>query len=507
MLNKIRDIKTKIFKGNSVWLLFICLFVFTSRLYFSTRIDLGRDDLGFFVVAQDVADGGIPYVTSWDHKGPLLYFILAPVIVLFGNSIFALRIFTTFYILVSIISVYFIAKRLFEGKTCLIPPLIYGLFFTSGNFNTKMSSAEILMMLPAIIAILCFINYMQNKKYPYMSLILCGFFSAAGIFIKATALFTVSICPVILILKKIRIRQYTWNVFLKELFCYTFGGLIISVFFVSYYAFHNSLPEFYHGFYEFNSKYVNFRSAGEGIRKLLKFLYRIIRKRNDFVTVLALVSLTLISLKKGYTSKQKNIAYFVIGLTLLSLLGVYWPKYMWDMYFIQMGLAFSLLIAFAISLLNINITGFNLKKSHAVIGILLSIVTIVDVAGFSNNYKHKNQEEKILYKISDYIATNTKKDETIFVLGGSNSIYFLSKRKAPTKYFHWPFHHGKKGEILQIKDATLKILSENKPKYFAYLKASRKVEYLEKFMLDNYHVEKRFNDYILYKVKEENRAE
>ena len=68
--------------------IFICLFIFGIRAGSMSVPVLDFDEAAHLYMATDILDGGVPYVTAWDNKGPLLYFLLVPVLRFAAGSVF-----------------------------------------------------------------------------------------------------------------------------------------------------------------------------------------------------------------------------------------------------------------------------------------------------------------------------------------------------------------------------------------------------------------------------------
>ena len=101
--------------SRAVWLGLTFVFVFLIRLPVADVSVIDWDESIYFTVAQDIAEGGVPYKTTWDTKGPLLFLTFTPVVAVFGDNIAALRIFTSLYLLLSMFFVYLAAARLMGG--------------------------------------------------------------------------------------------------------------------------------------------------------------------------------------------------------------------------------------------------------------------------------------------------------------------------------------------------------------------------------------------------------
>lgn len=452
------------------------------------------DEMVYFVVAQDIANGGSLYQTSWEPKGPVLFFIFVPVIKLFGNNIVALRIFTTAYLLISMFFIYLTAKKLFGSKIGIIAPLIYGSFFTGGKFGGLDSNRELFVMLPIIIATYCFVRYMKDPFYAHLKLFLCGFFSATAILTMPNAFFSVVLFPLLLIFKKIKQIQYDWSIFIKESFWYLLGGISASLIILSYFVIHKSFYDFYYAFFLVNQQSVNYHLFIEtGLRRLISFFNNPLILYAP-ITILAVGSLLFLVLYQKYTDEQKNIKNFVIGLLLFSLVSTFFfGLNMYPHYYLQMSLIFSILICFAISLTKINTT--YLAKTICAFAFILLFVNFIALPGFiSSLSNYKNNE---FYEISEYIANRTTPQDTIFA--DHPAIYFLSNRKSPTKYFFWP-HLAR---VYQPENLTLSEFSKNKPKFIVYKEANgNDIPVLRNFTMNNYHIEKTIGGISLYQLNQ-----
>jgi hypothetical protein len=278
------------------------------------------------------------------------------------------------------------------------------------------------------------------------------------------------------------------------------GGAALTLTVLGYFAVHDTAFDLFYGFYLANARLVHTTTIWDALVRLFVFLNAVIVVKPNGITVLALGCGLFLMLKRDIHGEKKNIVWFTAALTLVSLVGVCWGRNMYSHYFLQMGLAFSLLIALAVSMININARDLNMIL-YTVLLILIVNIPFRELLAFPDRFM--NRKNDVHYKVADYIAANTTESDTIFVLGGQPILYFLANRKAPTKYFFWLHHWGWREKILHIKDETLRKFSKNKPRYFVYRQDNRRVAYLEKFMLEHYHGEATYGEYTLYVVNSE----
>ncbi len=474
----------KFFEGDGVWLVLILALVFFMRLPYAADTVIDWDESIYFVIAQDVVHGGSLYVTSWESKGPLLFFVFTPVIKLFGNSIVALRIFTTLYLLASMFFVYLTARELFGRGVSLIAPLVYGLFFM--KFGGLSSNGELFMMLPAIIAAYCFVRYSKQAQGNFL-LFLCGFFSAAAVLVKSTAFFTIILFPIALVVKKI-LPEYRWGKFLNDLSWYAVGGVLSSLFVLSYFLFHNSVNELFFVLFTYAQKYVGLASAQTGFDRLVWFVKGTLK--NDLITMAAFAGL-LVSIPFKAEKNDRNNFFFLTALIVLSFVGVYWPRNMYDHYYLQMGLAFALIVAFAVSRMKLDFKSL-CPRNFAIFGITFVVIFSYGLmSGFLPDLKSYKDDET--YKMSNFIKERTSESDKILVIGGQPIVYFLADRKSFTRFVFWLHLKAPYADIIGSESEIMSDLHRDKPKYIVYDKSrGYEVDFLQDFIKNNYFNEAEF---------------
>ena len=98
--------------GNSFfWIATYALLIIITRIGFLQIEVIDWDESTFILMAQSVLDGHLPYVELFDIKPPLIYFMLAGAMSVFGKSLLAVRIFGAICILISSVLVMQIARR------------------------------------------------------------------------------------------------------------------------------------------------------------------------------------------------------------------------------------------------------------------------------------------------------------------------------------------------------------------------------------------------------------
>ncbi len=493
--------------GPGAWLFLIMLFIFALRLPVTNVSVIDWDESVYFTIAQDIANGGVPYKTSWDTKGPFLFFVFVPVIILFGESIAALRIFTDAYLILSMFCLYLLARNFFEGFTSLVPPLIYGLFFITPGLGGYASNGELFMMLPVILALLFFVKYEKNGRTIF--LFLSGLFTAAAFFTKGTAIFSALVVPVFIVYRSLRHRTLDVASLIRESAYYSLGIISIVIALTIYFAAHGALHDFYYTYFVINGRYVGSVPFKDAVMGLGYFCYGVLFVSYDFITLLAVLSSLYIAFRLArnkFREKEGRKLMFIITVAILSLLGVLWGRRMFPHYYLQMGLPYSLLIAFAI---------YKLKPDRryvqAAIIIIIAVFMIrypvTDTAASIRAEDREWFEADTSYAVADYIRSNTSENDTLLVIGGQPVVQFLSDRRPPIKDFWWPNHHEVMFTILDLENTVPPALEERKPVYIAFYDGKHegqitRIGYIDDFISENYGLEKEIGGYKLYRVKE-----
>jgi 4-amino-4-deoxy-L-arabinose transferase-like glycosyltransferase len=507
-MSSLLSILVKWFDDEWVWVSFFLLLIFVIRFPISNVSVIDWDESVYFTIAQDIADGGVPYKTTWDNKGPFLYFIFVPIILLFDESISALRIFTTFYLLLSMVFVYLLGRKFFHGFVCVIPPLIYGLFFVIADFQGFSSNGELFMMLPVILALLCFMNY--EDKGDVLMLFLSGIFSAAAFFTKATAIFSVMVVPLFIIYRNLKPGSPNLKSFFKETAYYSSGFLAVVLALTLYFGIHGALYDFYYTYFIYNERYMHVIPFKYGLLMMFDFVREVTLIKHEIITLAAIASAVYLLIKlirKRLGQQEKNTLYFLLILSVLSSVGVLWGRHMWHHYYLQMGLSYSLLIAFAISKLELN-------KSYLKVLIIIFFTVIMLESPIRRAISDIKEEDEYTFdrlathEVAGYIRNKTTIDEHILVLGGQPDIYFLSDRRSPIKFFWWNDQILVVIKtVLDIEGTLPRMLNNNKPKYIIFYDGTideqkLHVSFFDAYIADNYSFEKRIGNYKLYRLNE-----
>jgi 4-amino-4-deoxy-L-arabinose transferase-like glycosyltransferase len=105
----------------------------------------------YSVVANEIVDGGRPYLDAVERKPPLLFWTYAAVFELAGKYNWkVLHVVALVWTLATMAGLYFIGTRLFDRRTGLIAALFYSVFQPCGRAQNIAFDGELLMNLPIV---------------------------------------------------------------------------------------------------------------------------------------------------------------------------------------------------------------------------------------------------------------------------------------------------------------------------------------------------------------------
>ena len=107
----------------------------------------------YSVVANEIVDGGRPYIDAVERKPPLLFWTYAAIFKVAGEFNWkALHFVALVWTLCAMSGLYLIGRELFDRNTGLIAALFYGIFQPLWMWKTLSFDGEMLMNLPIILA-------------------------------------------------------------------------------------------------------------------------------------------------------------------------------------------------------------------------------------------------------------------------------------------------------------------------------------------------------------------
>ncbi len=144
------------------------------------------DETGYSVVANEIVDGGRPYVDAIERKPPLLLWTYAAVFKATGKYNWkALHTVALLWTLATMAGLYLIGRQLFDRGTGLIAALFYSVFQPWAIWKNLALNGELLMNLPIVWAYAIALRRGSSRTRP--ELLLSGALMCAGFLLKQPA--------------------------------------------------------------------------------------------------------------------------------------------------------------------------------------------------------------------------------------------------------------------------------------------------------------------------------
>lgn len=443
------------------------------------------DSSVFHYVASVMKHGGAIYRDTFDHKGPLLYFInYLGLDISYYSGAWFIELFALF---ISNILTYKTA-RLFCKKisACFVVLLSSTALITcyfGGNYPECYA-------LPCIIGSLyIFTDYFINQTVDPFRLIICGSLFACALMLKPNTISVwIAFCLGVLVQK---LCQKDFRNLIRYIIYFFIGISIILIPILVYLLKMNILTDFFDAYFMFNFRY----SGDAGLKSSLIVILKCITR--EFVFPCLLIMFSIILQEKD--SKIYWRTYFVFFILSILFCGMSGNDYIY--YRISLVPCYTIPVAVLLSKINFN-------RNHTypifvlfVIGATIfvqqwsrpMINTLSAIKNTTTEIDLGDEHHKELFRL---IEKYTDKDEPFIVYGNENSFYFYSHRFAASKYsFQYPI-------ILMdenIRNDFFQELDEKLPKLILVQSLWCNDEYIQDFLKTHpYQCITDFDDYGLY---------
>ena len=482
--------KVKILKLNKAWLPLIFFCIASVLIRFQTFIPsvINHDESTYLVIAKELLGGEVLYVDTIDTKPIGIFLIMAILQVIFGNSIFFVRLCTSLVIALTSYVLYRAKLRIgAEKRTALAAGFIYILMLSIYTFYGVSINTEIYFNLFTITGLLFFL-----KKRSQINLFIAGIFLGLGFITKYAVLFDLLAFLTFYFILSVREgKPGFFKIILKV--CIPVFGFIIPFGAVNlYYLLIGYYKEFFFHTFELSRSYPAQRELISIITFILDFHVRFLPVTLFFYYCLFDKSV-----------KTENIRFerlLVIIWVLFDFLAILYPGKSFGHYFIQLMLPFSFFAGnFFYSGRNIP---FVLRKaiSRPVGFILIIIMIVVILYTQKKDYIDKPDYPR---EIAEFLKPRLNESDVIYTGNYNHVIYFLLDKNSPAKYVHRTLiradHHIK---ALQIDtDAEIERIIKADPR-FVINKGAVGYEKLRDYINETYILLKTFNKdiYIYEKV-------
>ncbi|MDP8242890.1 MAG: glycosyltransferase family 39 protein [Candidatus Hinthialibacter antarcticus] len=431
--------RTLCLKCFALWIglaaLYACLRSFT---YFSALV---HDDGLFLYTGQAWAAGELPYRDFSDHKPPGLFFLLSLPCRLFPFSLFAVKTFLILWAAAGATLLYILCRRITGRLASSIALLLY-VFYTSQYTTIRTGGLTEEGALPFVI--LSFLFFLQTRDWRWT--LASGVALGAAVQFRQTFALTALFHFVWIAQQTLTKKQDIKTSATQTLaLC---AGMLLPECFVSFYFWINGAWwAYFENSYLFNFVYVS-ASPQNTWQQIFAHHWNFLLSTGPFL--LAPIFAILLTPWANQSLRRFLIpllACFAGDLLAVSLSGEYYTHY-----YVQAAVSIHLLFVYCISSLAQRIPDNASQRKKAAywpIAIIVCLSTLLlltsgvqtyiqNYRSILNDYQNPNRAYAFQRGVASAVNQITGPDDTILLIGQApNSVYFLSKRYAGSRYFHY----------------------------------------------------------------------
>jgi len=186
---------------------------------------IGPDQGILAYVAMDILDGGVPYLTSWDHKPPGAHYLVALGFRIFGEGPTPLRLFDLVYMFLIVAVTYRIGAQLFHREAGLWAGVLFLVTYYTGTDWWNKCQPDEYMLLPLLLSVSIILG--DPKGTRWWTCLLAGACLGAAFLVKFVAV--VAAVPILFwYLRHVSLCQQSRQV-LKDVGLFLGGFLVPNV--------------------------------------------------------------------------------------------------------------------------------------------------------------------------------------------------------------------------------------------------------------------------------------
>lgn len=144
-----------------------------------------RDEGFYSAIGLQILDGGVPYRDGVDQKGPLVFYLYAFGMAVFGQTMEAVRVFTAGYNLLTLLGVFMLARSLGGTAPALLAAFLYAVASSLPHLQAASSNAEVFLVAPLVWSAVFALRWLSSGGLRWLAL--AGLANVAALLIKVVA--------------------------------------------------------------------------------------------------------------------------------------------------------------------------------------------------------------------------------------------------------------------------------------------------------------------------------
>jgi len=458
-----------------IGLIVVLLIVRLPSFFFSV---FDWDESTMILMGQSIVNGYMPYIDAWDMKPPLAFYIYALFIVLFGKSLFAIRLGGFLCIYCASLFVYK-AGNAIHNRTAGILSALFLIVFVSLGHSGLSTMPEHILIMPISFIVYLLVTKEITKKLAFV----IGTILGVTILIRTNILFE-SFAVCILLLSGFLNPSMTLPDRIKRCIVLIIGISIPLFLMGYYYVIHNALDIFLKTNIATIYAYIDLKEAP--LMNKIDMFYLNIKKNitiNLFLWITFMLSILYIVFLKRWKDKLFPILMLIFTAQIFALF-ITGQRFGYH-YFIASMPLMCLMSGLALSWwLKENkerkkIYSFTIVLIIA--GLLFALprhIMKYDREIVSRIVQKKPLVDDSCYRISRFLKNENVRGQYIYMVNSCHIVNWLTESRYPTKYIH-PSNLLEREYMIKIVDGPnatkekelLNILSKN-PAFIVFKQAS-----------------------------------
>jgi len=316
-------------------LLFLLLFSYGTSPLFTNNYGIS-DSSVFLIIGKAMANGAVPYIDIFDHKGPVLFFLEALGWLIMPNGLgnfFIQWIFMT----LNLIIILKIGELFFNKKLAWIPVVFFLLILASTFEGGNLTEEYCLpfLLLPLYLSVKYFKKLPKGiPMHPPLYALVYGMCFTLIIFIRLNN--AVLICAIVLVVMIHLLSNKAYRNFFDNVLTFLSGSLGVFSVIAIYFIFNHAFGEMIYGTFLFNMMYAEGLTGIKTADELIKFAYSVspvifsvgmgilylLKKENIYIGLILIIgsAVTFFSLLLGgvfYHYFILTTPCFILGMVLM----------------------------------------------------------------------------------------------------------------------------------------------------------------------------------------------
>lgn len=439
-----------------------------------------RDSSVFQYIADEMIKGKMPYLDTFDHKGPLIYLFNVAGKLL--SDTYGLWFIELLALAATLFLCYFIARLCAGSFASMTAGLLCALslcpFLQSGNLVEEYAMPFIAY------SIYVYLAYFKYRKTSALQLLLCGCCFGAVLMLRPNmiAVWIVGCLAVVI--------DCLWDHKTKKLpgfiALFAVGILIVIIPFLIWLYMGGALQDFWKDYILFNLSYKESKSSLFNIAKVIAYFIL------NFGCLMALFSMILAIRKKHSICHFMVLGFLVVSFALMGISGRLYAHY---------AMVIIPVLAYPFAYISTYITDFT-EKNKKTVEIVVSVILLIggmtasidpvkkiirEVLPVQSSWKEKYPEEAAVVSEIQHFSDEYDK---ITVYGNHDAYYLLSGRDSASKYsYQKPLVYVDK----RIKTWYFKDLQESMPAVIVWCNynASERTQKdsMYQFIIENHYIQ------------------